>query len=595
MNTTSADDNILDIDKVSIHFPATGDGDVVHGASLTIARSEICGLVGESGSGKTLLARSVLGLLPPGAYLRSGSIRFRGRDLLSLDTAGLRRLRGASIGMVFQEPMMSLNPALRVGDQMAEAMLLHTDSDRRAARRQSIEMLERVRMPNPERCLNAYPHEFSGGMRQRIMLASVLMLRPALLLADEPTTALDVLIQKEILEIMVEIVEDLGTAVLLITHDLGLVATYAHNVSVMRHGAVVEQGSVDRILMNPRHDYTRTLLSALPRRDRDASATSDTTGDSAIVEIRDLSVTFSRRRWLPLTKGIEVHAVDGLSFNIHRNETLAVVGESGSGKTTLGRAILRLVQATSGSVAIEGQNLAGLKGQAERDVRRRIQIVFQDPYSSLDPRMRIGRIIGEGLRHVPGLNARQRAAKVAGTLHDVGIDPGWADRYPHQLSGGQRQRVAIARAIISDPMLVIADEAVSALDLTVQAQVLELLKNLQQRIGFSYLFISHDLGVVEQVADRIIVLYRGRIVEAGSRDDVFDTPRHPYTCALLNAVPDLAGDVDRGFRLATRNVRVPPPPAGFAYDERHHNADTDGRLEELVAVSPTHRVAYVRA
>lgn len=592
MNCATSDDPVLDIDRVSIGFGAN-DANIVNAATLAIGRGEIRGLVGESGSGKTMLARAVLGLLPPGARVRSGAIRFRENDLLTLDAGELRRLRGAAIGMVFQEPMMSLNPSLRIGDQMAEAVLLHTGASRPAVRRQCIEMLERVRMPNPDRCLNAFPHEFSGGMRQRIMLASVLLLRPALLLADEPTTALDVLIQKEILEIMVEIVQELGTAVLLITHDLGLVASYADRVSVMQHGNIVEQGSVEQTLMSPRHAYTRRLLDALPRRDRQTATTASVAATPAIVEVRDLHVTFSKPRWIPFTKSTAVRAVDGITFDIQRNETLAIVGESGSGKTTLGRAILRLVDAASGSVVADGVDLFELKRKAQRDLRRRMQIVFQDPYSSLDPRMRIGRIVGEGLRLVPGLSRRQRTARIARTLEDVGIEPSWADRFPHQLSGGQRQRVAIARAIITDPMLVVADEAVSALDLTVQAQVLTLLKDLQQRIGFSYLFISHDLGVVEQVADRIIVMYRGRIVEMGSRDDVFDRPHHPYTCALLNAVPELTGDTTAGFRLVVRSASPPPAPRGYTDDLRHRGEGKSGPLE-LVPISATHCAAYQR-
>lgn len=587
--------NVLEVERVSIGFPDSGGADVVCDATLSIGRGEIAGLVGESGCGKTMLARSVLGLLPLGARVRSGSIRFLDKDLLGIDAAAIRGLRGASIGMVFQEPMMSLNPSLRIGQQLAEAMLLHTEHDKVAVRRKCIEMLERVKMPNPAHCLKAYPHEFSGGMRQRIMLASVLLLRPSLLLADEPTTALDVLIQKEILEIMVEVAKDLGTAVLLITHDLGLVATYANRVNVMRQGSIVEQGSVEHTLMKPRHAYTRTLLGALPRRANETRAVTSTETKPAIVQVRSLRVTFSKHGWWPFAKSHDLRAVDGITFDIHRDETLAVVGESGSGKTTLGRAILQLVDTASGSISVDGQDVSGLKRKAQREMRRRMQIVFQDPYSSLDPRKRIGHIVAEGLRLVPGLDRQQREEKVIQTLQDVGIDPAWARRYPHQLSGGQRQRVAIARAIITRPMLVVADEAVSALDLTVQSQVLRLLKDLQQRIGFSYLFISHDLGVVEQIADRVIVIRRGRVVESGSRDDVFDRPHHPYTCALLNAVPQLNGDITSGFQLAARNVAPPPPPAGLTHDMRYSDPMSDGQIEEIVAISPTHQVAYHRS
>lgn len=583
---------MLRIRDLVVRFPrAEGRPVVVDRAGLEIRRGEIHGLVGESGSGKTLLARSILDLLPPGAEIAAGSIAFQEQELVGLDLKLMRRLRGAQIGMVFQEPMMSLNPALKIGRQMMEAMRLHLDLDEATIRARAIEMLNRVRMPAPERCLAAYPHEFSGGMRQRIMLASVLMLRPALLIADEPTTALDVLIQKEVLEIMLEVVRDLGTAVLLITHDLGLVATYARQLTVMERGRVVEEGEVARVLARPSHPYTQRLLQALPQRVADEPGFGRL--GKPLVEVQDLQVSFSKRSMLPWRPATVVRAVDGVSFNIQRNETLAVVGESGSGKTTLGRAMLGLVPKTSGSVLFSGQKLEDLRGSARREAQRRAQIIFQDPYSSLDPRKRIGQIVGEGLRHSRELDAGQRRARVAQTLVDVGIDPGWISRYPHELSGGQRQRIGIARAIITRPALVVADEAVSALDLTVQAQVLKLLKDLQRRIGFSYLFISHDLGVVEQVADRIIVMYRGAIVEMGSRDDIFDRPRHPYTCALLGAVSELEADQTLGYRLRERRLEQARPPQGFQEDQRYHGDPNASVLlhqvgeMHFVACSPT--------
>jgi peptide/nickel transport system ATP-binding protein len=590
-----ANDVVLNIDKLSIGFPrAEQPGAVVRDASLQIAKGEFHGLVGESGCGKTMLARATLGLLPAGGKVLSGSITLDGEDLLNAPAERLRQLRGPRIGMVFQEPMMSLNPALKIGRQMAEAMEVHTDLGAAKIRKRSLEMLERVRMPNPERCLSAYPHEFSGGMRQRIMLASVLMMRPALLLADEPTTALDVLIQQEILEIMVEIVRDLGTAVLLITHDLGVIAKYADRVTIMQHGDIVEQGDLDKTLMQPRHDYTRQLLAALPCRadERVVEASASTT---PLVIVRDLDVTFRKNRFLPWQPAREVRAVNSVSFDINENETLAVVGESGSGKTTLGRAILKLVQKSAGRIEFAGQDLDSLDRQAERLLRRRMQIVFQDPYSSLDPRKRISSIVGEGLRLIPGLSKTQRAERVRETLRNVGLDPDWGTRYPHELSGGQRQRIGIARAIITEPQLIVADEAVSALDLTVQAQVLDLLKELQQRMAFSYLFISHDLGVVNQVADRIIVMYRGAIVEIGSTADIFEAPAHPYTCALLNAVPQLEPDSVRGYSLADRSVTPPPPPSGLHADTRFSGDAVAEWQPTLVEVSDDHFVAYNRA
>jgi peptide/nickel transport system ATP-binding protein len=583
---------MLDIAGLSIAFGRGPEATVVvEGASMRLQPGEIHGLVGESGSGKTMIARAILGLLPPGAQVTGGSIRLKGQSLTGLPQSALRKLRGGEIGMVFQEPMMSLNPALKIGRQMAEAMRLHTDLDDAAIRQRSIEMLERVRMPAPASCLDRYPHEFSGGMRQRIMLASVLMLRPALLLADEPTTALDVLIQKEVLEIMLEVVRDLGTAVLLITHDLGLVAKYAQQVTVLQRGVVVESGAVSEVLAFPRHEYTRQLLAALPRRtEAGAAEHRSAAAPQPLVEVKDLEVTFARPSFLPWVRTWPVRAVDGVSFTIEPRETLAVVGESGSGKTTLGRAILKLVDKCGGEVRVEGRDIHALDAAATRALRRELQIVFQDPYSSLDPRKRIGQIVGEGLRLLPALGTRERAERVRQMLEAVGIDPGWSQRFPHELSGGQRQRIGIARAIVTRPRLVVADEAVSALDLTVQAQVLALLKDLQQRFGFSYLFIAHDLGVVEQIADRILVMYRGQVVEMGSRDDIFDRPRHPYTCLLLNAVPELGGDAAGGYRLIQNAYRAPAPPQGWTEDARYH-----GREEErprLVEVGPGHSAAF---
>ncbi|HEX7061211.1 MAG TPA: ABC transporter ATP-binding protein [Woeseiaceae bacterium] len=582
---------VLGVRDLTIRFGThAGTPPVVDRASLELAPGEIHGLVGESGSGKTMIARAVLGLLPPGAQIAGGSIAFRGRELTAMPAAEMRRLRGGEIGMIFQEPMMSLNPALTIGVQMAEAMRLHTPATRAAIRAQSIAMLERVQMPDPAGCLARYPHEFSGGMRQRIMLASVLMLRPKLLLADEPTTALDVLIQKEVLEIMLEIVRDLGTAVLLITHDLGLVARYCQAVTVLRRGVVVERGPVAERLARPQHPYTRELLAALPRRPETPGTTAGDVRTPPLVEVRDLEVTFAKKAMLPWRRAHVVRAVDGVSFTIRPRETLAVVGESGSGKTTLGRAILRLVEKSGGRLLVDGRDTDGLGNAALRELRREMQIVFQDPYSSLDPRQRIGRIVGEGLRLVPGLSATERKARVARILAEVGIEPDWSRRFPHELSGGQRQRIGIARAIVSRPRLVVADEAVSALDLTVQAQVLELLKRLQARFEFSYLFITHDLGVVEQIADRVIVMYRGRIVEMAPADGLFDRPHHPYTCELLNAVPELAGNAEHGYRLAQREHLVPPPPAGMRVDQRY--AGRGDAPVSLIEVTPGHVAAY---
>jgi len=584
-----AEQPVLAVENLSVGFPRMASSPtVVSGATLSIAPGEIHGLVGESGSGKTMIARAVLDLLPPGAEVTGGDVRFEGRSLKALRRSELRSLRGPRIGMIFQEPMMSLNPAIKIGRQMAECLQQHTDLSREEIYDRCVDMLERVRMPDPPALLTRYPHEFSGGMRQRIMLASVLMMRPALLLADEPTTALDVLIQQEVLEIMLEIVREIGTAVLLITHDLGLVAKYAHRATVLRQGAVVEQKSVASLLRSPSQDYTRGLLASLPGHPTEQEEGED---KQVLLEVRDLRVTFSRRSILPWRKPSELNAVDGVSFEIRSPETVAVVGESGSGKTTLGRAILKLVARREGRVLYRGRDIHELHGREERALRRELQVVFQDPYSSLDPRKRVGQIVGEGLRLIPDLTRKERRSRVAKTLEQVGIPRAWTDRYPHELSGGQRQRVGIARAIITRPRLIVADEAVSALDLTVQAQILGLFERLQNEMGFSYLFITHDLGVVEQLADRVLVMFRGQIVESGRRDDIFNRPQHPYTCALLNAVPELAGDTDTGYRLRERGHSPAPPPADLQPDRRH-----EGRMVELplrmIQVGADHIVAF---
>lgn len=585
--------SILKIRDLCVRIGDSASGvTVVDHASLRLEHGEIHGLVGESGSGKTMIARSVLGLLPPGIAVSNGSIGFKGQELVSASLATLRQLRGSEIGMVFQEPMMSLNPALKIGRQMAESLQLHTDLSQAEIQKRSVEMLQRIQMPNPRQCLSQYPHEFSGGMRQRIMLASVLMSKPALLLADEPTTALDVLIQQEVLEIMLEVVRELGTAVLLITHDLGLVAKYAQSMTVLKHGVVVEQGPVQEILAQPKHPYTQQLLEALPRRvdSSEAHAPPAPSKTAPLIRVNGLKVTFSKPSLLPWRPGSHVHAVDDVSFEIQPCETLAVVGESGSGKTTLGRAVLKLIDKSSGHIYVDGRDMDEFSVQELRALRREMQIVFQDPYSSLDPRKRIGQIVGEGLGLIPDLGREAKRKRISEMLVAVGIDPDWTGRFPHELSGGQRQRIGIARAIVTHPRLIVADEAVSALDLTVQAQILKLFKDLQNQFGFSYLFITHDLGVVEQIADRVMVMYRGRVVEIGSRNDIFDRPAHPYTCSLLNAVAELSGSKQYGFKLNQKNCSAPPPPQGLSHDLRY--AGKSNALSSLIEVGSGHSAAF---
>jgi peptide/nickel transport system ATP-binding protein len=509
----------------------TAGAPIVDDVSFEIGRGKFVAVVGESGSGKTAAARAVLGLLPPGLVRSSGRITLDGEDLTAIPPRRLRALRGPAMGMVFQEPMVSLNPAITIGAQMMEGLMMHQRLARDDARRRCLDMLARVQIRDPARTFDAYPHEFSGGMRQRIMLASVMLLRPKLLIADEPTTALDTLTQREVLDLIVELARDHGTAVMLITHNLGLVARYAQRAVVLCRGRVVEAGTARQILTAPREPYTRQLVEALPRR---AAARGGPGAAQVVMSVRGLKVAFPGRQRL-FRRDPVLTAVDGVDLAIRAGETVAVVGGSGSGKTTLGRAMLRLLPLAAGEVRFLGRDVTSA---LDRDFRLGSQLVFQDPYSSLDPRMRIGDVVGEPLRHTK-LSAAERTSRVAEMLDEVGLS-GLAQRWPHELSGGQRQRVAIARAIIRGPAFVVADEPVSALDMTIQAQVLKLFGRLQAQYGFACLFISHDLAAVEQIADRVVVMQGGRIVEQGERDDVFDRPKQDYTKALLAAAPGIA-------------------------------------------------------
>jgi peptide/nickel transport system ATP-binding protein len=533
---------LLDVRNLTLAVAQTGQA-VVNDVSLTLAPGELLGVVGESGSGKTLLARAVIGLEPPAIRRIAGSIRFEGQDIAALAPNALRRLRGARIGMVFQEPMTSLNPSLTIGRQLEEGLILHRPGAEAGERKAAIlEMLRRIGIREPEAALTAYPHQFSGGMRQRIMLASVMLLRPALLIADEPTTALDAVVQREVLELMLELTRDNGTAVLMISHDLSMVARYTDRVAVMCRGDLVEENTTAEILRHPREDYTRKLLHAMPHR----GPVRDLADAAPIVAVEGLTVDY------PSHRGTTKRALHGIDLAIRPGEVVAVVGGSGSGKTTLGRAIAGLVKPSGGRILFDGRPITrGSEGW--RQYRLNCQMVFQDPYASLDPRMTIGQLVGEALRQVDGLSAGDKAARIAEGLEEVGLDAArFVGRYPHELSGGQRQRVAIARAVVRRPSFVIADEPVSALDVTVRAQVLDLIVELQQRHGFSCLFISHDLGVVEQVADRVVVMRDGRIVEEGPRDRIFDAPANDYTRTLLSAIPALEPEGDGGVRLKWR-------------------------------------------
>ena len=505
--------------------------------SFEMATGEMVALVGESGSGKTLAARAILCLLPPGVRRSAGRIELLGRDLTQLSVPELQKVRGAQIGMVFQEPMVSLNPAITIGRQLAEGMRLHLRLSGEEIQRRCIAMLERVRIRDPERCLKSYPHEFSGGMRQRIMLASVLLLQPKLLIADEPTTALDTLSQREVMELMVELARDMGSAVLLITHDLGLVARYTTRAVVLEKGRLIEVGTTQQILSNPQNSYTRRLVDSIPRGHADVAAAPPSA--PPILEVGNVCVDYPGRPGL-FRMGPSKRVVNGVSLEVRAGEIVALVGASGSGKSTLGRAVLGLKPLAAGTVRFDGVDLAGMNAEQLRQFRRSVQLVFQDPYSSLDPRLRIRDIIGATVRD---------DTRVQEILEEVGL-PSFGARFPHQMSGGQRQRVAIARAVISRPRLVVADEPVSALDVTIQQQVLALFQKLQSQYGFACLFITHDLAVVRQIAARVIVMSAGQVVEEGPVATVFRNPQHEYTRELLEATPTL--HVPTGSTRASR-------------------------------------------
>ena len=508
----------------------------VRGVSFEIGKGETVALVGESGSGKSVTALSVLQLLPyPLAHHPQGSITFAGKELIGAPETTLRDIRGDDIAMVFQEPMTSLNPLHTIEKQVNEVLILHKGLDRAKARLRTLELLRLVGIPQPERRLSAYPHELSGGQRQRVMIAMALANDPDLLIADEPTTAVDVTIQAQLLKLLRELQAKLGMALLLITHDLGIVRKMAARVCVMKDGEIVEQGPTAQVFDNPSHPYTRQLLEAEPK-GHPAQASPDA---PAVMSGDDVKV------WFPIKAGVfrrvvdHVKAVDGISFTIREGHTVGVVGESGSGKTTLGLALLRLIQ-SQGAIRFDGQAIDGMSSREVRPLRRQMQIVFQDPFGSLSPRLSVGQIVAEGLKvHDLGKSEDEREAMIVGALEEVGIDPESRHRYPHEFSGGQRQRIAIARAMILKPRFVVLDEPTSALDMSVQAQIVDLLRDLQVRHKLAYMFISHDLRVVRALADEVIVLKDGKVMEQGQAEQIFEKPTHPYTQALMAAAFNL--------------------------------------------------------
>jgi microcin C transport system ATP-binding protein len=541
------DGPLLRVSNLGVIFRVAGRDVVgVEGASFTLDRGETLALVGESGSGKSVTALSVLQLLPyPAArHTEGSSILLAGREMVGADLATLREVRGGMAGMVFQEPMTSLNPLHTIEQQIVEAIELHRPLSRAAARARAVECLRMAGFADASKRLGAYPHQLSGGQRQRVMIAMALANDPALLIADEPTTALDVTIQAQILTLLADLKERLGMALLLISHDLAIVRRYADRVCVMQTGRIVEQGRVAEVFGSPRHPYTRMLLAAEPR-----GAPAPVAADAPVVmEGIDVKVHFPIRRGLfRRTVGV-VKACDGISVRVREGETVGLVGESGSGKTTMGLALLGL-ERSEGVIRFEGREIQGLDRRALRPLRRRMQIVFQDPYGSLSPRMSVAEIVGEGLAiHEPRIGAAERSRRVAEALAEVGLDPGCAERYPHEFSGGQRQRIAIARALVLKPRFIVLDEPTSALDMSVQAQIVELLRGLQARHRLAYLFISHDLKVVRAMAHQVVVLKDGRVVEQGETERVMDAPREPYTRALMDAAFSLKateGDVVR--------------------------------------------------
>ena len=527
--------SLLQIRDLAIALPVGADRMyAAEDISFDLAPGEILCIVGESGSGKSMSANAVMGLLPQGVEPAGGTITFDGREILDLPEKDMLELRGSRISMIFQEPLSALNPLMRVGAQIAEVFEAHgalSGSERRA---RALELLGEVGIPDPESAIHAYPFQLSGGQRQRVMIAMALALEPDILIADEPTTALDVTTQAQILKLIEDLRQSRGMAVIFITHDFGVVADIADRVIVMQTGKIVEAGTADEVLLKPQHPYTRALIDAIPRLTRRAEAAEQTR--EPILTVEGLNKTFSTGSGTLFGKRRVVKAVQDVSFQLYAGETIGIVGESGSGKSTVGRCLVRLLDPDEGRVMVDGADIAHMSGGELRDQRRKLQMIFQDPYSSLNPRARVSRILTEGLMAygTPKAEAMTRASEL---LELVGLDASAMNRFPHEFSGGQRQRIGIARALALEPRIIIADEAVSALDVSIQAQVLDLLADLKSRLDLSMLFITHDLRVAARICDRIIVMQKGRIVEAGPVGKVLHNPDTEYTQSLLDAIP----------------------------------------------------------
>ncbi|MBL0404616.1 ABC transporter ATP-binding protein [Microvirga aerilata] len=522
---------VLSVRNLDVRF-RTGDGilHAVKGIDLDINPGETVAIVGESGSGKSQTMMSVMGLLASNGWAE-GSVKYRGEELVGLSPGTLNRYRGSKLTMIFQEPMTSLDPLYRIGDQLALPLTTHGGLSKSAARKRAIELLELVRIPDPARRIDAYPHEMSGGQRQRVMIAMALANNPDVLIADEPTTALDVTVQARILELLADLQKRLGMSIVFITHDLGVVRRFADRTYVMKRGEVVESGRTEDLFAAPKHPYTQMLIDAEPTGRKEPVAANA----PVVLEAKNIGVQFSLEKSFFGKTTHVLRAVDDVSLTVRAGETVGVVGESGSGKSTLGRAILRL-QPASGLVRFEDRNLMPLDRGGMRPLRRHLQLVFQDPFGSLSPRMTAGEIVTEGLLvHEPGISRKERDRRAAQAFEEVRLDPAWRNRFPHEFSGGQRQRIAIARAIILHPKLVVLDEPTSALDRSVQKEVVELLRDLQKAHGLAYVFISHDLAVVRALSDEIMVMKSGKVVERGNAEQIFDNPREEYTRDLIAA------------------------------------------------------------
>ncbi len=593
---------ILSVRDLKIDF-TTPDGTInaVKGINLDINAGECVAIVGESGSGKSQTFLTAMGLLARNG-VATGSIKFNGREILGLKSKELNEIRGNQMSMIFQDPLTSLTPHMKIGEQMNEVLNLHTKLRGDAAVKHCAQWLERVRIPEAKRRLNQYPHELSGGMRQRVMIAIAMLCSPKLLIADEPTTALDVTVQAQVLELMEELRRETGAAIALVTHDMGVVARLADHVQVMNKGAYVEQGKVEDIFYNPQDEYTKKLLAAVPRIDAPERkgtqlANAPSKNDEIVVEGKDLKVHFPvvvKAGLFP--KKMPLKAVDGVDILVRKGETVGVVGESGCGKSTLARAVLKLIPPTSGAIAWLGKDISEKKASEIRSDRKDMTIVFQDPLASLDPRMTIGASIAEPLLvHYPLMGHKERDEKVREIMGRVGLDPNWINRYPHEFSGGQNQRVGIARAMILKPKFVVCDEAVSALDVSIRAQIIDLLLDLQREFKLGMLFISHDLAVVREVSHRIMVMYLGRVVETADRDSIYNDARHPYTKALISAAPIPDPKIEKSRKRIKLEGDLPSPMDAKAQLRFMKSKLVDGDGEQyrpqLIEVARGHLVA----